>query len=136
VLLKLHNVFWFCDKLHTKASSGFANKQGMKLQRCADCVSEAEHCQKALNKPGSNNNSTISVATGPFHGYHFFKKNTCIFIMRVTIIHCISDFSFRYVMYNVIKMYNYFFHHFSRLLPCLEVFGVFRRLLGNLTDHH
>jgi len=59
VLLKLHNVFRFCDKLHTKASSGFANKQGMKLQRCADCASEAEHCQKAepkkaLNKPGSN----------------------------------------------------------------------------------
>jgi len=63
----LHSVFWFCDKLHTKASSGFANKQGMKLQRCADCASEAEHCQKAepkkaLNKPGSNN-STISATT-------------------------------------------------------------------------
>jgi len=55
----LRNVFWFCDKLHTKASSGFANKQGVKLQRCADCASEVEHCQKAgpkkaLNKPGSN----------------------------------------------------------------------------------
>jgi len=54
-----HNVFWFCDKLHTKASSGFANKQVMKLQQCADCASEAEHCQKvgqkkALNKPGNN----------------------------------------------------------------------------------
>ena len=59
VLLMLHNVCWFCDKLHTKASSGFANKQGMKLQQCADCASEVEHCQKAgpkkaLNKPGSN----------------------------------------------------------------------------------
>jgi len=51
--------FWFCDKLDTKASSGFANKHGMKLQQCADCASEAEHYQKAgpkkaLNEPGSN----------------------------------------------------------------------------------
>ena len=107
----LHNVCWFCDKLHTKASSGFANKQGVKLQQCADCVSEVEHCQKAgpkkaLNKPGSNN-STISATTGPFQGYHFFKnKTSCTFIMRVIIIHYISDFSFRYVIYNAIKMYN------------------------------
>jgi len=59
--------------------------------------------KKALNKPGSNN-STVSDITGHFRGYHFFKnKPSCIFIMRITIIHCISDFSFRYVMYNVIK---------------------------------
>ena len=43
--------------------------------------------------------------------------------MRITITHCISDFSFRYVMYKVIKIYNYFIRRFSclsRLLPCLS----------------
>jgi len=47
-------------------------------QLCADCASDAEHCQKAgtnkaLNEPGSNN-SSISVTTGPSRGYHFFKN--------------------------------------------------------------
>jgi len=55
------------------------NSDGNVKQLCADSASDAEHCQKAgpdkaLNEPGSNN-STISVTTGPFRGYHFFKNN-------------------------------------------------------------
>jgi len=106
VSLKLHNVFWFCDKLHTKVSSGFANKQGMKLQRCADCASEAEHCQKAgpkkaLNQPGNNLPFLPQLAL--FRAITFKNQTACIFITRVIIIHYISDFSFQYVIYNVIK---------------------------------
>jgi len=33
----------------------------------------------ALNEPGSNN-STISVTTGHFQGYHFFKNKTMYFL--------------------------------------------------------
>jgi len=58
--------------------------------------SQAKQSMHALNKQGSNN-STISVTTGPFQGYHIFKnKTSCIFITRVIIIQRISVFSFRY----------------------------------------
>ena len=51
---------------------------------------------RALNEPGSSN-ATISVTTGPFQGYHFFKnKASCIFITHVIIIQHISVFSFQY----------------------------------------
>jgi len=54
------------------------NSDGNVEQLCADSASDAEHCQKAgpkkaLYEPGSNS-STISVTTGPFRGYHFFKN--------------------------------------------------------------
>jgi len=54
------------------------NSDGNVKHWCADRASKAKHSQKAatkkaLNKPGSNN-STISVTTGPFRGYHFFKN--------------------------------------------------------------
>jgi len=103
VLLKLHNVFWFCDKLHTKASSESANKQGIKLQRCADCASEVEHCQKAGPKKALYH----FYHNWPFSGLSLFKNEpSCIFITHITIIHCICDFSFWYKMYTVIKMFN------------------------------
>jgi len=82
VLLILHNVFWFCDKLHTKASSGFANKQGMKLQQCADCACKVEHCQKvrpkkALNKPGSNLPFLPQLAL--FSGLSLFQEQAIMY---------------------------------------------------------
>jgi len=49
-------------------------------QRCADCQRgrtlpeiRAKESVYALNEPGSSN-STISVTTGHFHGYHFFHE--------------------------------------------------------------
>ena len=35
--------------------------------------SQAKESMHALNEPGTNN-STISITTGPFTGYHFFKN--------------------------------------------------------------
>jgi len=83
-----HNVFWFCDKLHTKASSGFANKQGMKLQQCADCACEAEHCQKAgpkkaLNKPGSNLPFLPQLAL--FWAIIFSRTRQHVFLLRMSL---------------------------------------------------
>ena len=58
--------------------------------------SRAMESAHALNEPGSSN-ATISVTTGPFQGYHFFKnKASCIFITHVIIIQHISVFSFQY----------------------------------------
>jgi len=65
------------------------NSDGNDKQRCADCASEAEHWhksapKKARNEPGSDN-STISVTTGAFRGYHFFKN-------MITLLQCLWFF--------------------------------------------
>jgi len=92
--------FWQVPGTYSLAET---NSDGNIKQRSAVCASEAKHCQKAgpwkvhmLNEPGSSN-ATISVTTGPFQGYHFFKnKASCIFITHVIIIQLISVFSFQY----------------------------------------
>ena len=57
------------------------NSDGNVEQRCANCAHEAGHYHTSFvfREPGSNN-STISVTTGHFQGYHFFKNKTMYFL--------------------------------------------------------